>query len=114
MPRRDPRIVLRELLDAARKARLIYDTHKRPALDEDWESAYALRLALQIAGEAAGRLAPPLRAEHPQIPWDEIIGLRHVLVHGYDSVDLDILWRIAERDIPPLIEQVERLLAEAV
>lgn len=38
------------------------------------------------------------------------MGLRHVLVHGYDAVDLDILWRIAEKDLPPLIEGLEDLL----
>jgi uncharacterized protein with HEPN domain len=45
------------------------------------------------------------------VAWAEIIGLRNILVHGYDTVDLDILWRIAERDLPPLISHLERLLS---
>jgi len=111
MPRRDPRVTLREMLDAARKARWVFDTHSRDDLDDDWESAYALRLALQILGEAAGRLPEDWREERPGVPWGEVVGLRHVLVHDYDAVDLDIVWRIAEKDLPPLIESLEDLLA---
>jgi len=86
-----------------------FDTHRREDLDEDWESAFALRLALQILGEAAGRLPKEWRHEHPELPWNEVMGLRHVLVHDYDAVDLDILWRIAEKDLPPLIQGLESL-----
>lgn len=110
MPQRDPQVTLREMLDAAKKARWVFDTHGRADLDEDWESAYALRLALQILGEAGGRLPPDWRERHPSVPWGEVVGLRHVLVHGYDAVDLDIVWRIAEKDLPPLIEGLEALL----
>lgn len=110
MPQRDQRTVLEEMLDAARKARWVFDTHRREELDEDWESAFALRLALQILGEAAGRLPKEWRQNHPELPWNEVMGLRHVLVHDYDAVDLDILWRIAGKDLPPLIDGLEALL----
>ena len=112
MPRREQRVTLLEMLDAARKARWIAETHRREDLDSDWESAYALRLALQIAGEAANRLPTASRKDNPDVPWNEVIGLRNVLVHGYDTVDLDILWRIAEKDLPPLIAGLERMLRE--
>ena len=111
MARRDPRVTLLEMLDAARKARSIFESHRREEMDSDWESAYALRLALQILGEAAGRLPISLRTAAPQIAWAEIIGLRNILVHGYDTVDLDILWRVAEKDLPPLISQLDALLS---
>ena len=99
------------MLDAARKAHSIFESHRREELDSDWESAFALRLALQILGEAAGRLPASLHAAEPHIAWAEIIGLRNILVHGYDTVDLDILWRVAEKDLPPLISQLESLLS---
>lgn len=111
MARRDPRVTLLEMLDAARKARSIFESHRREELDSDWESAFALRLSLQILGEAASRLPASLQAAEPQIAWAEIIGLRNILVHGYDTVDLDILWRVAEKDLPPLISQVEGLIS---
>ena len=113
MPRREPRVTLLEMLDAARKARWIFENHRREDLDSDLESAYALRLSLQILGEAADRLPLDLQQEHPEVPWAEVIGLRHVLVHGYDTVDLDILWKIADKDLPPLIARLEEILPQA-
>lgn len=45
------------------------------------------------------------------IPWTAAIGMRHRLVHGYDQVDLDVLWRTVREDLPALIEELERVLA---
>ena len=52
----------------------------------------------------------PGQQQHGQIPWPEIIGLRNRLVHGYDSVDVNILWDIVQQDLPPLIEQLQAIL----
>ena len=111
MSRHEDRITLRQLLDAAQKARSIGELHRREELDEDWILAYALRTALQILGEAAQRLSPSLRERATLLPSQEIIGLRHHLVHGYDRVDLDRLWVIVVEDLPPFIAAVEGLLA---
>jgi len=111
MARREPRVTLLEMLDAARKARSIFESHRRKELDSNWESEYALRLTLQILGEAANRIPASIQDAEPQIAWAEIIGLRNILVHGYDTIDLDILWRIAEKDVPPLILQLEHLIS---
>jgi uncharacterized protein with HEPN domain len=51
------------------------------------------------------------RILHPDIPWPEIVGLRNRLIHGYDSVDFDILWQIVTEDLPPLIAALEKTLA---
>jgi uncharacterized protein with HEPN domain len=50
------------------------------------------------------------RARHPDIPWPEIVALRNRLIHGYDSVDFDILRRIVSDDQPPLIAALENVL----
>jgi uncharacterized protein with HEPN domain len=68
MARREPRVTLLEMLDAARKARSIFESHRREDLDTDWESAFALRLALQILGEAANRLPVAFHQAEPQWP----------------------------------------------
>lgn len=112
MAQREPHVTFLEMLDAAHKARWVFESHRREELDSDWESAFALRLALQILGEAANRLPANLQAAEPQIAWAEIIGLRNILVHGYDTIDLDILWKIAEKDLPPLISRLEGLLGD--
>ena len=67
---------------------------------------------LQVIGEAANNLSPGFVAEHAEIPWRRIIGLRHALVHQYFGVDLDAIWSIAIDDLPPLETAVTAILAE--
>ena len=66
---------------------------------------------LQVIGEAANHLSPGFIAEHPEIPWRRIIGLRHALVHQYFGVDLDAIWSIAVDDLPPLEAAIAAILA---
>ncbi|MFZ1403192.1 MAG: DUF86 domain-containing protein [Anaerolineae bacterium] len=67
---------------------------------------------LQIIGEAAYGLSQRFRAEHPEIPWGAIIGMRHVLVHGYFEIDLDIVWAAVQHDLPPLRDAIAVILAQ--
>lgn len=66
---------------------------------------------MEIIGEAASRVSPATRGLDSRIPWNEIVAARNRLVHGYDQVDLDVLWRIVAVELPPLIQELEALLA---
>jgi len=66
--------------------------------------------SLEIIGEAAGKISPEFRAAHPEIPWREIIGTRHRLIHGYGEVRLDIVWAVVQDDLPPLIATLRPLI----
>jgi uncharacterized protein with HEPN domain len=66
---------------------------------------------LEVIGEAANRLPKEDRGLYPNIPWPEIVGLRNRLIHGYDEVDFDILWEIVTVDLPPLIDELEKIAA---
>jgi len=70
----------------------------------------ALTRLVEIIGEAAARVSAQTREQYPDIPWIEMIGLRNRLIHGYDAVDLDILWDILKEDLPPLIQRLRVLL----
>ena len=65
---------------------------------------------MDIVGEAASRVPAEVQDRHPALPWREAIGARNRLIHGYDFVDLDILWEIAATDLPQLISQAEQVL----
>ena len=65
---------------------------------------------LQIIGEAANRLSNDFLTRHPVISWGKLIGMRHVLVHGYFEIDLEIVWKAVEQDIPALKSQIQRIL----
>jgi uncharacterized protein with HEPN domain len=72
----------------------------------------AVQRWLEIIGEAAAGLSAELRDAHPDVPWRDVIGMRQVLAHGYFHVDLDIVWRVVERDLPELEQRVRRMLDE--
>lgn len=67
---------------------------------------------VEIVGEAANRLSIEDQLRYPRIPWKEIVGMRNRLVHGYDAIDLDVLWDTVRVDLPPLIEELERTLGD--
>ena len=59
----------------------------------------------------AAYIPEEMRAKYSGIPWPQIVGLRNRLIHGYDSIDYEILWEILHVDLPPLIAQLEDVLA---
>ena len=82
----------------------------RADLDTDRQLNLSLTRLLEIVGEAARRVPAEERAHHPDIPWPEIVGLRNRPIHGYDSVDFDILWQIVTNDLTPLIAVLTKTL----
>ena len=70
----------------------------------------ALVRLIEIVGEAANRLPIEDQSRYPSIPWKEIVGMRNRLVHGYDAIDLDVLWDTLRIDLPKLIEELEKIL----
>ena len=110
MTRHDPTVSLRHMLDSASEATEMIRGRERRDLDEDRMLNLALVRLLEIVGEAAARVPKSDRQKYKQIPWPMIVGLRNRLIHGYDQVNLDVLWKILADDVPPLIAELEKLL----
>jgi uncharacterized protein with HEPN domain len=68
---------------------------------------------LTVLGEAAGRVSAETRQLHPQIPWRSIVGLRNVVVHRYDKVQLGEVWLVATERAPLLLRQIEGIVPPA-
>ena len=66
----------------------------------------------EIVGEAASRVDVEIRRAHPTIPWQDIVGIRNRLVHGYFDIDFRVVWDTVIQDLPKLIDQLERLLPQ--
>ena len=108
--RRDDPSRLRHMLDAARLAISFTNGRSRSDLDRDPQMMLAMVKAIEIVGEAAGRVSIEYRDSHPEVPWLDVISMRNRLVHAYFDVDLDVLWATATMDLPPLVALLERLL----
>lgn len=65
---------------------------------------------LEIIGEAVRNIPKSFRSEHPEIPWKKIAGMRDVLIHEYFGVDLELVWKIVQKDIPKLKKQISKLV----
>ena len=65
---------------------------------------------VQVIGEAARQVSRDGTSGHPEIPWQEIVGMRHKVVHDYLGVDEDIVWQVVTEDLPPLLDALEQLL----
>jgi uncharacterized protein with HEPN domain len=66
--------------------------------------------SLEVIGEAAGKISPAVQAAHPEIPWREITGMRHRLIHGYAEIDLGLVWSVVNGKLGPLISALARLV----
>lgn len=111
MSSHDSQLSLRQMLDHAREAVAFTHGKLRADLETDRLLELGIVRLLEVLGEAAGRIPGEERARHSDIPWSEIIGLRNRLIHAYDAVDLDIVWRIVTDDLPPLVAALDRILS---
>lgn len=110
MSRHDDGIYICHMLDHARTALELSSGRSRSSLDTEPMFRYALLHLISILGEAATRVSAAARSRYTEIAWRDIVGMRSMLIHGYDVVDLDILWKTVEDDIPALITQLESIL----
>lgn len=110
MTRHDDEVRLRHMLDHCKEAVSMVAGKQRQYLKKDRLLELALIRLVEIIGEAASRVSPEGQKKYFSIPWPQIIGMRNRLVHGYDQVDLNVLWDTIEFDLPPLISELENIL----
>jgi uncharacterized protein with HEPN domain len=72
----------------------------------------ALARSIEIVGEAAKNVPLEFRNQHPEIAWRSITGMRDHLIHGYITIDLDIVWDVVTKGIPELSQQLRAILEQ--
>jgi uncharacterized protein with HEPN domain len=90
---------------------MVKDT-SRNEYDRDRKLRLALAHLIQIIGEAANHLSDAFQISHPEIPWEDIIGMRNRIVHEYLGIDENLVWDTATQDLEELVQALERPLAE--
>lgn len=110
MSRRDDTVPMRHMLDHAREITAMVHDRTRRDLDRDRMLQLALTRLIEILGEAAKRVTSAGHARYPEIPWAQIVGTRDRIIHGYDTVNYDVVWNISTLEIPLLTAALERAL----
>ena len=110
MTRHDDEIRLRHMLDAAREVVELAKGRTPDDLRGDRLRRLSVERLLEIIGEAAAQAPAEIRLKHPDIPWSRIVGMRNEIIHGYSSVDLEIVVTTVSENIPTLIRQLEDAL----
>ena len=101
------------LTDIATACRLVIEFTSGFGKDDfldDQKTQSAVMHQLLIIGEASKRLSAELRADHPEIPWKQITGMRDFLIHAYDFVNMERVWGTATTNVPELLRGIEPLL----
>jgi len=85
---------------------------------EDFVNEKILRFAvvknIEIIGEASYKLTNDFRDNHPEIEWEKIIAMRHLLVHGYYQINVERLWQIIQKDLLPLKDKIQMLYEKEI
>ena len=110
MSKRDDRVTLQQIRDHAREAIELTNS----VAPEEFLNNRVLQLAVirlvEILGEAATRVSQEGRAKYPELPWTNMIAIRNRLIHAYDAVNLEIVWKTVRDDLPPLLDTLQAIL----
>jgi uncharacterized protein with HEPN domain len=101
---------LKDILAATGKIEAITARTSEESFLRDEVLTAAVLHHLTVIGEAINRLPPELRARHPDVPWSQIVAVRHRIVHAYFDLDWQILWNAALDDVPKLRGQITHIL----
>lgn len=101
-----------DIIDAMEKAETAITGVDYDRFAADFMINFVVVRALEIVGEATKRLPMTLRDQYPTIPWKDMAGMRNIIIHGYDRVNLKIVWKVVTQDIPQVKPQIEQILAD--
>jgi uncharacterized protein with HEPN domain len=107
--RKDDLVYVGHRLDTRHKAASRVRDKSRADYDGDEDLRIVLAHLVQTLGEAASRVSAATRDAHPEIPWRQVVGIRHRIVHDYLHVDYDVLWEVVRRDLPALIAKLDKI-----
>ena len=106
----EDKIRLRHILDEAAEACHYVEDIAFDEFAKEGKTVRAVIRCIEVIGEAVSKISIEFREEHPDVPWQKIIGMRNRLIHVYFDIDYDIIWQTVKENLPPLIEQMQSIL----
>lgn len=109
---KDNKVFLRHILDNIGKSERYLQDFDYEKFKQDEKTIDAVVRNVEVIGEAANNLTRGFRSQNTQIEWRKIIATRNRIIHGYASVDLEIIWNITQNDLSSLKIEIEKILEE--
>jgi uncharacterized protein with HEPN domain len=108
----DPHAAIFDMIQAVERAQRLSHGLREQEFNGNEPVQWAIFSQIVILGEAASRVDRTFQKAHSDVPWASIIGMRHRLVHGYDTVDWVRVWKTLRNDLPPLLQQLKALMPD--
>ena len=109
MSKRDPRILLEDIILAIEKIGRFTAAMDREMFLTDEKTIDAIARNLEIIGEAVRQLPDDFKKANADVPWNQIGGMRNRIVHDYFGLDLEIIWQVIRHDLPDLEAKIRFL-----
>ncbi len=103
---------LDDILESISEVKTFTRGHTYTSFIKDRRTVNAVIRSLEVMGEAAKRIPDEVRANHPEIPWKRMAGMRDKLIHEYAGIDLEMVWDVSQEELPPLKPLLEKLKGE--
>jgi uncharacterized protein with HEPN domain len=110
MSKRNDLVPMGDMLDLALRVEAKIDNVTREQFEADENLRVTVMHFIQTIGEAARRVSEESRKAHPEIEWQDIIGMRSRLVHDYKNIDFNAVWKAATVDVPLLLAQLRAFM----
>lgn len=109
---RDEIVFLEDILECIDKIADYISNVNEKEFKYNHEKQDAVIRRIEIIGEAVKRISKNTKEDYPNVPWREMAGMRDVVVHGYFGVTIELVWRVATKDIPELRELIEKIIMD--
>lgn len=106
------KVYMFDILEAAKLALSYVGIKDKEEFFEDIQCQDSVIRRLEIIGEAARRISAETKNAHPGLPWSDMIGMRNIMIHEYDDVDLAMVWKTVKYDLPKLIDEIEEIIQQ--
>lgn len=110
MSKREANLYLQDIQESISRIESYTDDLKFDDFRKDFKTIDAVVRNLSILGEAVKNIPEEVKLAYPNVPWQEIMGMRNKVIHEYFGVDDEILWKTIKEDLPPLKKQIEEII----